>query len=382
MNLKKWTTALTLCAVTLAATTTGITPALAADDTAAVENVGPNLQAAADAMNAATQHLNAGGVNSNNNGSTGNQQPGDTDLLGYDYITLSEKAIVENGQAYLPIRSTFAAMKTAAMELEWKPQNQQKIKLTGAQGTYELYLTADETGIQLQKGAATYPIKTVNGVRYVAIGLFQAIIQNAQVQLSGNDLLVLKDKAGTTIWNPNSAFWYNMNTYQAPAAPPVQAPAPQPQPQPEINYPDTTPQQPTQPQQPQQPQKPDVPNINVPNNTIGGKIVNNALQYLGVPYVWGGNTPAGFDCSGLVQYVYAQLGISLPRTSYEQQAVATPISLVALQPGDLVFWGASAYHVGIYIGNGQFIHAPAPGQNVKIQTYAEYSYTGAGRIIA
>ena len=70
------------------------------------------------------------------------------------------------------------------------------------------------------------------------------------------------------------------------------------------------------------------------------------MKYLGVPYVWGGTTPAGFDCSGLVQYVFAQNGISLPRTTYDQIAVVQQVSLVALQPGDLVFWGgASPYHV-------------------------------------
>ncbi len=111
-------------------------------------------------------------------------------------------------------------------------------------------------------------------------------------------------------------------------------------------------------------------------------IIETAMQYLGVPYVWGGTTPDGFDCSGLVQYVFAQNGISLPRTTYEQQAVVAPVSLDALQPGDLVFWGESAYHVGIYIGDGLYIHAPAPGQNVMIQSYDAYSYTSAGRVLA
>ena len=115
--------------------------------------------------------------------------------------------------------------------------------------------------------------------------------------------------------------------------------------------------------------------------SMGEKIVATAMKYLGVPYVWGGTSPYGFDCSGLVQYVYAENGISIPRVTYSQQAAATPVSLSALQPGDLVFWGYSAYHVGIYIGNGQYIHAPAPGQCVKIQSYSEYPYTSAGRIV-
>ena len=269
-------------------------------------------------------------------------------------------------------------MKSAALHVEWKPENQQKIKLLGTDTVFELYLVNGDTGLQLQKGGTTYPIQNVNGTTYVPMSFFQAITQTATLELSGNNLLILKDKAGTSVWDSGKPFWYNMNYYQHATE--------QGQPNVDITVPETDQPQQEQPQQPQQPSTPEtntptVPDINVPNNTIGGQIVNTALQYIGVPYVWGGTTPAGFDCSGLVQYVFAQCGISLPRVSYDQQAVATPISVVALQPGDLVFWGESAYHVGIYIGDGMYIHAPAPGQNVKIQSYAEYPYTSAGRVL-
>lgn len=95
--------------------------------------------------------------------------------------------------------------------------------------------------------------------------------------------------------------------------------------------------------------------------TTGQKIVDTAKQYLGVPYVWGGSTPRGFDCSGLVQYVFKAHGISLPRTTKEQWTVGASISKSQLQIGDLVFF-ANTYttgvsHVGIYVGNNQFIHA-------------------------
>ena len=98
-----------------------------------------------------------------------------------------------------------------------------------------------------------------------------------------------------------------------------------------------------------------------PSVSSGSAIVATAKQYLGVPYVWGGSTPKGFDCSGLVQYVYAKHGISLPRTSKQQWTAGTAISKASLQPGDLVFF-ANTYtsgvsHLGIYIGNGQFIHS-------------------------
>lgn len=114
------------------------------------------------------------------------------------------------------------------------------------------------------------------------------------------------------------------------------------------------------------------------NRPAASGVVGIAAQYLGVPYVWGGTTPAGFDCSGLVQYVFRQAGISLPRTTYGQINCGTPIPLSQVQPGDLLFWGD--YHVGIYAGNGQYIHAPQPGQNVTYGSMSYYTPTSARRV--
>lgn len=100
-------------------------------------------------------------------------------------------------------------------------------------------------------------------------------------------------------------------------------------------------------------------------NAAGNDIVAIAMSLIGVPYVYGGTTPAGFDCSGFVQYVYAQAGISIPRTSSAQGAAGTMISYAEAQPGDLV-WHAYG-HVGIYAGNGMVIEATKPGDYVKIQ---------------
>ena len=106
-----------------------------------------------------------------------------------------------------------------------------------------------------------------------------------------------------------------------------------------------------------------------------------ALRYLGVPYVWGGESPKGFDCSGLVAYVYAQLGITLPHYAAAQYQLGVAVPSDELQPGDLVFFDGLD-HVGIYIGGGQFVHAPHTGDVVKITTLAAYggSYVGARRI--
>jgi peptidoglycan DL-endopeptidase CwlO len=114
-----------------------------------------------------------------------------------------------------------------------------------------------------------------------------------------------------------------------------------------------------------------------PPNTHSG-VVGIAMRYLGVPYVWGGASPRGFDCSGLVMYVFAQIGVSLPHSSYAQYGMGVPVSLSELEPGDLVFF-AGASHVGIYIGGGQFIHAPHTGDVVKISSLSGwYSATFAG----
>ena len=107
----------------------------------------------------------------------------------------------------------------------------------------------------------------------------------------------------------------------------------------------------------------------------GGSIASNAAKYVGVPYVYGGTSPSGFDCSGLIYYAAKEAGINLPRTSQAQSTLGSYVSVSDLQAGDLVFWGGvgSAYHVGIYIGGGQYLHAPAPGQSVTIQSMAYFA---------
>jgi cell wall-associated NlpC family hydrolase len=118
-----------------------------------------------------------------------------------------------------------------------------------------------------------------------------------------------------------------------------------------------------------------------PPATHGG-VVGIAMQYLGTPYVWGGASPGGFDCSGLVMYVYAQVGVSLPHSSYAQYGYGSPVARSDLQPGDLVFFDGLG-HVGIYVGGGSFIHAPHTGDVVKISSLSGWyasTYVGARRL--
>ena len=131
----------------------------------------------------------------------------------------------------------------------------------------------------------------------------------------------------------------------------------------------------------------DMPDISSSANYIANRIIASSMDYIGVPYVFGGTTPYGFDCSGYVQYIFAKAGISIPRTADVQYEFGTPISTTELIPGDLVFFTTYTYgasHVGIYLGDGNFIHASS-SRGVTIDSLASsyYSshYIGSRRIL-
>lgn len=243
-----------------------------------------------------------------------------------DSYQLATSVINEEGTLYLPLRSTLEQMGAAVTT---NPDEQaRKIKLSIAGGDMQLYYNDDQTAIATSANGTYYPLKVEGDITYAPMAFIQQLT-NRVVSVQGSILMLIQ--------TDESAFWKSLETYSVDDA--------------------------------------------YVTKSVGDQIVATAMKYLGVPYVWGGTTPYGFDCSGLVQYVYAENGISISRTTYTQQAEATPVSFDDLQPGDLVFWGYSAYHVGIYIGNGQYIHAPAPGQSVCIQSYGAYPFTSAGRIV-
>ena len=144
----------------------------------------------------------------------------------------------------------------------------------------------------------------------------------------------------------------------------------------------------TRPRRPRLHQRADpvlVPQAPPPDGSRASQVIAIAMQYLGIPYVWGGASPSqGFDCSGLTTYVFGQIGISLPHHAASQYGYGVPVSREDLQPADLVFFDGLG-HMGMYIGGGQFIHAPHTGDVVKISSIYEDWYAarwvGARRIL-
>jgi cell wall-associated NlpC family hydrolase len=113
------------------------------------------------------------------------------------------------------------------------------------------------------------------------------------------------------------------------------------------------------------------------------QLISFLKAQLGKPYVYGATGPGSYDCSGLTQAAFASVGVTLPRTSQEQSTAGTPVSVSALRAGDLIFWGGegSAYHVGVYIGDGQYLDAANPSTPVAIHQLADYMPDWAVRVL-
>lgn len=124
-------------------------------------------------------------------------------------------------------------------------------------------------------------------------------------------------------------------------------------------------------------------NVAAPASGSVATVVAFLKAQVGDAYVMGGTGPNAWDCSGLVQAAFKQVGVDLPRVSQDQSVSGTPVSLSNVQVGDILYWGAagSAYHVGVYIGNGQYLDAANPSKGVVIQDLSGYPATGAVRVL-
>ncbi|MEU0435283.1 NlpC/P60 family protein [Streptomyces sp. NPDC006290] len=123
----------------------------------------------------------------------------------------------------------------------------------------------------------------------------------------------------------------------------------------------------------------DATSVAAPNSRAAAAVAY-AYSKLGSPYVWGATGPDAFDCSGLAQAAYRSAGVSLPRTTYSQINAGQRVTLSELRPGDLVFFYSGITHVGIYVGNGQMIHAPNPSAPVRLAPISEMPFAGATRV--
>jgi len=124
-----------------------------------------------------------------------------------------------------------------------------------------------------------------------------------------------------------------------------------------------------------------VPPVMIAPPSKGALALAAAMTVRGTPYVWGGTTTRGFDCSGLMLWSFKKAGFTLPRTSQAQSSVGQPVSRADLQPGDLVFFYSVVSHVAIYVGNGMVLHAPDSGQVVKISPLSRMPFHNARRIV-
>jgi len=124
-------------------------------------------------------------------------------------------------------------------------------------------------------------------------------------------------------------------------------------------------------------------NVAAPASGSVATVIAFLKAQVGDAYVMGGTGPNAWDCSGLVQAAFKQVGVDLPRVSQDQSVSGTPVSLSNVQVGDILYWGAagSAYHVGVYIGNGQYLDAANPSKGVVIQDLSGYPATGAVRVL-
>lgn len=230
---------------------------------------------------------------------------------------------------------------------------------------------------QLQdKGIEAFYFRKDNGFYAVRFGDFSS---KAKARATANRLVADKLIDSYYIAPPKEVVFSTSNQTVIRQSQPELRTLPQPYPPPtnELGLPDEKP----------RPAKP--PTTKPGEHELGYIAARTAERFVGIPYQWGGNTVVdGLDCSGFTKAVYNLCGVSIPRTSRDQYKAGNPVSKDELQDGDLVFFGASETsitHVGIYVGNGKFVHAPKRGEDIQTasvnESYFERRFVGARRYI-
>lgn len=296
----------------------------------------------------------------------------------WNQYKLDTNVINKNGKLYLPLRSAFSALSA---ELKWKPEGKNVVEVYTEEKAFNLYLNEEsgKTYLSTHQNSNGEAVLMANGIAYLPLSSLQGLV-NRTVTVTGNQLTLID-------YQPNWQGSVNKNNVWKEDLVAVNKAVVRPQAV-------TTPIQVLPPPAlraqvaranqvalPPVVNKKEVAPSAVPVSASTEALLVNAKSYIGVPYLWGGNTPEqGFDCSGFTKYVYQNFGVNLPRVAADQQRFAKTIALSELQPGDLVFWGQEAYHVGIYLGDGKYIHAAWSGQ-VEIGQYDWFPYTHAGRLM-
>lgn len=226
-------------------------------------------------------------------------------------------------------------------------------------------LATAATGTLAQAGRRTAVVAATTGLMVSAVAVpaaSAATTSGDQAALPSVDTAALTASAKTVLETapvvtaPADAAW----TFETPAVTAV-VPEPEPEPEPEPVVSRSAARAATA----ETAVTTEVAAAAVPQSVAGNAVLEIAARYVGTPYVSGGTTPAGFDCSGFTSYVYAQLGITLPRTSSAQKAAGTIVSAADAQPGDLIW---SPGHISIYAGGDQQIDAPRPGKSVQFRS--------------
>lgn len=275
-----------------------------------------------------------------------------------------------------------ATQEVAQPTQEQTTQQEQPAQETQQTTTPEIVVSANHTTHTVQAGESLYSIAQAYGV--TVDSLRQA--NNLGATLQVGQTLTINDPAKTPETQtqatqevaqpaqeqqPVQQQTEVATQTQAPAQPQVQQQAPAQQAPAQETQTQAPVQQQTQ-AAPAQTQQQAQPQVSASAN--GSAIAAYAQSFIGVPYVWGGSTPSGFDCSGLTQYVYAHFGKQIGRNTIAQESAGAHIPVSQAQVGDLLFWGTpgSTYHVAIYLGGGSYVAAPEPGQSVKVGNMAYF----------